>query len=84
MTRRTSSFQGHTLKRIAVRTGIRLPENKSVVFSAPEPEIKYTAKQLQYRQIIGNNAKPSRLETQSLKPGWRFPHRAHPDPTASS
>ena len=84
MTRRTSSFQGHTRKCIAFRAGTRLPEKKSVEFSAPEPETKHSAKQAQTLRFMPNGANPHHPRTPLEVLASRFPHRVHTDPTASS
>ena len=84
MTRRTSTVYAYPLKCIAFRAGSRLPKEKSTTFNAPEPGTKLPPKRVETDQFTANDAKHRHLRASSAELTSRFPHRAHPDPTASS
>jgi hypothetical protein len=84
MTRRTSSINDHSLNSIAFRASIGLPKEKSTTFNAPEPGTKLPPKRVETDQFTANDAKHRHLRASSAELTSRFPHRTHPDPTASS
>jgi len=84
MTGRTSSIKDHFPNCIAFWVGIGLREGKSTASNAPKLVPSYSEKHAQGHQSMRNDAKQSHLAASSAEPDWRFPHSAHPDPTASS
>jgi hypothetical protein len=83
MTKRTSSINGHPLNCSAFRASTGLCKGKLAVPKVSKLGPEHTPKYVQSRPVIGTNTKPYRLATPSTKPDRRFPHRAHPAPTAS-
>lgn len=84
MTRRTLPFHVNTLNLIAFRARFVLPEMELTSFSAPKSCATRFEKRSETPQISANFTQPQYPGSTFTGLALRFPHRSHPDPTASS
>jgi hypothetical protein len=84
MTGRTPPINDYSLNGIAFSADIGLHKREVTALGAFEIETKHSTKQAQAHQFSAHDAKDHQFEVPSEEPTSRFPHRANPDPTASS
>ena len=84
MTRCTLSFHSQPLNCSAFRTGTGLRKMAFAAFDTRELEAKHPARQTNGPQFRASVAQPQHHGPILAGLASRFPHRAHPDPAASS
>ncbi len=84
MTRRTSPSNGHTLNSNAFEADTRLPAAPFKMLNVPELGEILLVKEILALQISARKTQPHHLGLTLAGLASHFPHRAHPNPTASS
>jgi hypothetical protein len=84
MTRCTPPINDYSLNGIAFSADIGLHKREVTALGGLEIETKHSTKQAPAHQFSAHDAKGQQFEVPSEEPTSRFPHRANPDPTASS
>jgi hypothetical protein len=84
MTRRTSSSNGHSLNSSAFEANTGLPAAPFKMLNVPELGEIFLVKEVLVLQISARKTQPHHLGSTLAGRASRFPHRANPDPTASS
>jgi len=84
MTRRTSPSNGHTLNSNAFETDTGLPAAPFEMLKVPELGKILLVKEVLALKISARKTQHHHLGLTLAGLASRFPHRAHPDPTASS
>ena len=84
MTERTSLSHGHTLNSIAFQANTGMPEAEFITSSAQKLHRTVRENDLQILQIGARIKKPHHFGSIPAASTQCFPHRAQPDPAASS